>query len=189
MGSVLAAQNLLPIPAETCASPAAELMVQIDGGHIPIQDKQKRSFEALSGIVYRPDSIEQIDQHHREITDKTCAISALSDGLKTIKIYLLNAALKQGMTDDTEITALADGAQNCWSALESLKPHCKKLVCILDWFHIGKKYQSVKNALGGLLEEALDSSKWTLWHGKTKAALAKLADCSLKLTTQNNALN
>ena len=78
------------------------------------------------------------------------------------------------MTKDTQITALADGALNCWSVLSSLKPHCQQLLCILDWFHIGKKYQNVRNVLGEAWEEALDSSKWTLWHGNVKAALTKL---------------
>lgn len=176
VGSVLSAQNLVTIPAEACAPSAADLIVQIDGGHIPIQDKTKRSFEALSGTVYRPDSIHRIDRHHREIRDKTCAISALSDGLQTMKTYLLNAALKQGMTNKTEMTALADGAKNCWSVLSALEPHCRKLVGILDWFHIGKKYQTVKNALGAEFEESLESSKWALWHGKVKEALIKLAE-------------
>ena len=101
VGGVIAAENLIPISTDACAPASAELLIQLDGGHIPIQDKNKRSFEALSGIVYRPESIEQIDEQHRHITDKSCAISAVSDGLKTIKTYLLNAAVKQGMTEDT----------------------------------------------------------------------------------------
>lgn len=181
VGTVLSEQNLLPVATDACKSPATELMIQLDGGHIPIQDKDKRSFEALSGVVYHPDSIEQVDKHHRHITDKSCAISAVSDGLKTIKTYLLNAALKQGMTNETSITAFADGAPNCWSVLSSLKPHCQKLQCILDWFHIGKKYQNVKNALGEVWEESLDSSKWTLWHGDVTKALEKLAKLQVQM--------
>jgi len=34
--------------------------------------------------------------------------------------YLLNAALKQGMVENTVVTALADGALNCWSVISSL---------------------------------------------------------------------
>lgn len=181
VGSVLSAQNSLPIASECCTTLAEALIVQIDGGHIPIQDKTQRSFEALSGTVYRPDSICPIDQHHREIKDKTCAISALSDRLQTMKIYLLNAAWKQGLTGQTEVTALADGAKNCWSAVSVLEPHCKKLVGILDWFHIGKKFQTVKNSLEAEFDEALESSKWMLWHGKVEKALAKLAEVQTSL--------
>lgn len=72
------------------------------------------------------------------------------------------------------LTGLADGASNCWSVLLSLKSHCQNLECILDWFHIGKKFQNVKNALGEAFEKSLDSAKWTLWHGESEAALTKL---------------
>lgn len=131
----------LPLAAET-------LIVQVDGGHIPTKDQDKRSFEALSAIVYRPEHIQTVDNHHRQITDKSCVISALEDDLKSIKTYLHYAALKQGLTGQTRVTALADGANNCWSVMLALKPHCLSLLCILDWFHIGKKFQTVKNALG-----------------------------------------
>lgn len=85
---------------------AQELIVQVDGGHIPIKDKDKRSFEALAAIVYRPGSLEVSDEHHRRITDKSSAISAKDDELSTIKIYLQHAALKQGLTTETYVTAL-----------------------------------------------------------------------------------
>jgi len=29
------------------------VIVQVDGGHIPLKQQDKRSFEALSGVVYR----------------------------------------------------------------------------------------------------------------------------------------
>ena len=96
-------------------------------GHIPTKEKGKRSFEALSGVVYRPSSIDVIDQHHRRISDKSCVISALDDDLHTIKTYLYHAALKQGLYEETHLTALADGAKNCWSSVSVLKPHCKSL--------------------------------------------------------------
>ena len=42
-------------------------------------------------------------------------------------------------------------------------------------FHIGKKFQTVQNALGEVLEASLERAKWKLWHGKAEEALAKLA--------------
>ena len=174
VGAQLARDNLKVPPQKECASPAKELSVQVDGGHIPIKDKGKRSFEALSAIVYRPESLETVDRHHRQITDKSCVVSALDDELETIKSFLLNAALKQGMTERTKVTGLADGAKNCWSVLSTLESHCQVLECILDWFHIGKKFQNVKNTLGEAFEKSLESVKWTLWHGKAEEALTKL---------------
>ena len=79
------------------------------------------------------------------------------------------------MTQDSKVTALADGANNCWSVLSVVAPHCQTLECILDWFHIGQKFQNVKNVLGEAFEKSLESAKWKLWHGKARDALTKLA--------------
>jgi hypothetical protein len=51
VGAVLAEHNHLAPAAEVCAAPAQDLLIQADGGHSPIQEKDKRSFEALSAIV------------------------------------------------------------------------------------------------------------------------------------------
>jgi len=63
VGAVLSEYNRLAPAAEECAAPAQDLIIQVDGGHIPIQEKDKRSFEALSAIVYRPEHIQAVDQH------------------------------------------------------------------------------------------------------------------------------
>jgi len=175
VGRVLAEQNGLPPAAQECAPPARDLIMQVDGGHIPIQEKDQRSFEALAAIVYRPENIRTIDQHHREISEKTCVMSAKDKQLQSITTYLLHAALKKKLCSDTQVTALADGAKNCWTVLLAMQPYCATLECILDWFHIGKKFQTVQNALGEALEASLERAQWKLWHGKAEEALAKLA--------------
>jgi hypothetical protein len=53
--------------------------------------------------------------------EKTCVVSALDDELHTIKTYVVNAAKKQGLSQETQVTALADGAKNCWSVLSALQ--------------------------------------------------------------------
>lgn len=174
VGERLSQENSNPPSPDELPDAASELTVQVDGGHIPTKEKNKRSFEALSGIVYRPSSIEVIDRHHRQITDKSCVISALDDEQTAVKTYLYHAALKQGLSPETHVTALADGANNCWSAISILKPHCQTLEQILDWFHIGMKFQNVKNALGEALQDSLESAKWSLWHGEAHEALQKL---------------
>lgn len=153
VGGFLAQENHKPPSVNESAVAARELILQVDGGHIPIQEKGKRSFEALSAVVYKPESIQKVDKHHRQIVDKTCVIAAVDDQLQTIKTYLVNAAKKQGMNQETEVTALADGAKNCWSVISTVQSHCQKLECILDWFHIGKKFQTVSNALGEAFEQ------------------------------------
>jgi hypothetical protein len=136
VGAVLSAHNCLSPAPEECATPAQDLIIQVDGGHIPTQEKDKRSFEALAAIVYRPEAIQAVDHHHRHIMEKTCVISARDDQLHTIKTSLVNAAKKQGLSQATRVTALADGATNCWSVVAALQPEWATLECILDWFHI-----------------------------------------------------
>src|SRR2546426_5944247 len=150
-------------------------MVATPQGHIPIQEKDKRSFAARAAIVYRPEKIQAVDRHHRQIMEKTCVISAMDDQLHTIKTSVINAAKKQGLSQETQVTALADGAQNCWSVVAALQPECATLECILDWFHIAQKFQNVKNALDDAFATSLESAKWTLWHGHADEALTKLA--------------
>lgn len=174
VGENLGAENLQPPAPKDCAPPAAELIVQVDGGHIPTKEKNKRSFEALSAVIYRPESIRTLDTNHREIEQKSCALSAQEKDLSTIKTYVLNAALKQGLDQGTTVTALADGATNCWSVIMSLESHCQQITCILDWFHIGKHFQNVRGAVSDGFQDTLERVKWTLWHGKSEEALAKL---------------
>lgn len=87
---------------------------------------------------------------------------------------MTNAAHRQGMTQDSRVTALADGALNCWSVISVLQPLCQSIECILDWFHIGKKFQNVKNALGDTFEASLEKAKWKLWHGQADQALSRI---------------
>lgn len=175
LGAQLAQENLKPLSNEALPAPAQALVVQVDGGHIPTKDKDKRSFEALAGVIYRPSCIEFVDKHHHRITDKSCVISAMNDELKTIKTYVHNAAVKQGMCDQTHVTALSDGAGNCWSVIFNLKPYCKTLEPILDWFHIGMKFKTVTNALGEAFEASLRTAKAALWQGKAEDTLSQLA--------------
>ena len=166
VGTVLTQENLKPETVVKADKSAEEVVSLIDGGHIPIKDQDKRSFEALSAIAYRPENIRTVDQHHREIEDKSCALSAKDDDLVTMKTYTLNAARKQGMTEQTTVTALADGALNCWSVIMSLAPHCQQLLCILDWFHIRMRFQHVRSAVDEAYTDTLERVKWTLWHGQ-----------------------
>ena len=112
VSAIFSEQHLIP-PVEEACQPTKELILQVNGGHISIQARAKRSFEALSAIVYRPESLKVVDQQHREIINKSCVLSAKDNDLETMKRYVLNAAHQQGMNQDTVVTALADGAKNC----------------------------------------------------------------------------
>jgi hypothetical protein len=185
VGEIISLQNSQIAAIKDTQEKAEELIVQVDGGHIPIQEKGKRSFEAIAAVIYQPNNLQRIDKNHRQIIQKTCVVSAQADELKTIKSYVLNAALKQGLDKQTKVVGLADGAKNCWSVLLSLQSHCQSLECILDWFHIGKKFQNVKQSLGEAFEKSLDSAKWELWHGHLEQALTKLILIGENLTDES----
>ena len=56
----------------------------------------------------------------------------------------LIATKKQGVTKDTWLTSLRDGASNCWKIVDNLATHCKGVDKILDWFHIAMKIKNIK---------------------------------------------
>ena len=175
VGHLLAEHNGIPPAAQACAPPARDLIIQVAGGHIPIQEKAQRSVEAVSAVVYRPEAIRTVDKPHREMSEKPWGVSAKDDHLQSSKTCLMHGALQQGLCRATHVTARADGAKHCWTALGALHPSCATLEGMLDWFHLGKKCQTGQNALGEALEASLERATWTLWHGKAEEALAKLA--------------
>jgi len=113
-------------------------VVVVDGGHVHDADNKGHNFEVMVGKVYQPQNVVRIDKHHTSIVKKQCASSAKSDNQKLMKVNLLAASKKEGMNKQTTVTALADGASNCWNIIESLLPYCLTIIFILDWFHIGK---------------------------------------------------
>ncbi len=152
-----------------------QLIAVIDGGHLKSSAEYGNSFEAMISTVFCPDNIIQIDKNHKEITKKTSVASALDDKQKTIKKLISNACLKEGAHPEiTEITCLTDGAANCWSITNSLKPLCKELINILDWFHITKRFTIINNHIDDGFKERLEKVKWFLWHGKSNNALQRL---------------
>ena len=72
-----------------------------------------------------------------------------------------------------------DGARRWCKELLGGRTRDATVLCdprgILDWFHIGKKFQTVQNALGEAFAASLERAKWKLWHGKAEEALTKLA--------------
>ena len=155
------------------AKPASELVIAVDGGHINTIEAGKRSFEAMTAVVYRPEALVSNDSGTRyTLASKHCAASALDDGQQQMINNTIAAALKQGLYPDTHITALCDGAENCWQIAQALKPLCASMTCILDWFHLSMKIHNI--ALPEEFKIKLTRIKWHLWRGKTECALMRL---------------
>ena len=153
--------------------PASELILNVDGGHLKTRDKDKQSMEAMISVVYKPESIQSNDNGTRNsITSKHCAASIKDDDQQQIISGTIIAALKQGLTQKTNVTALCDGAKNCWNVVEAIRPLCGQMTCILDWFHLAMKIQNI--SLPPALKDKLIRIKWHLWRGKVDNALIRL---------------
>lgn len=160
---------------------AKMLVAQIDGGHIPTNIKGKRSYEVLAGKVYRPENLAKTNDNKNSLRSSTCIASAKPDGQRTIKKQFLYAALKEGMTNDTTVYLIADGAKNCWSAASLCENYCKQVISILDWSHIGRAFKLAEQELPSNYHENLDSAKWSLWHGDSIKCQSKLVAIDIAL--------
>ena len=157
------------------SSSAKELIINVDGGHINTTEAGKRSFEAMTAVIYRPEALVSNDKGTRNtLTSKHCAASALDDGHQQMINNTIVAALKQGLSPQTKVTALCDGADNCWKIVEALTPLCASITHILDWFHLSMKIQNI--ALPENLKPKLVRIKWHLWRGRTDNALTRLEE-------------
>ena len=177
VGNYISKHQIENIPDDV--QPADELICQIDGGHLKTKEEGKRSFEALTAVIYKPGNViypakkntENEEPPRGVIVSKHCSASALEDEGVTIKRQTKVAALKQGLTADTKITALCDGASNCWNVVDALEEECQSVDRILDWFHIAKKFKNI--SLPKYLDKKLERVKWCLWHGRSNDALGR----------------
>jgi len=159
---------------------ALELVLNVDGGHIKTKDKEHRSFEAMTSVLYRPeDIISNPAKTRNHLRSKACAASTLDDGQQEMIATTIVAAITEGMTENTNITALCDGASNCWKVVDALTPLCKKMTSILDWFHLSMKMENI--SLPADLKGKFLRIRWHLWRGNSSSALTRLNELSEQL--------
>jgi len=154
------------------ADKAEELILNVDGGHLKTVE-DKRSIEAMVAILYKPEALKSNEKGTRNyLSSKHCAASIKDDNQKQIISNTIIAALKQGLYPGTHVTALCDGAENCWNVAKALEPLTASMTYILDWFHISMKMKNIS------LEESIKSKfmriKWHLWRGNSSAAILRL---------------
>jgi hypothetical protein len=176
VGDYISRHPITDIPENI--APAKELVCQVDGGYLRSNEEDQHGFEALASIVYSPENViyqggkpDNKEPSRGEIISRHCAASALDDDLATIRRQTLMAALKQGMTPETNVTALCDGASNCWNVIRELEGRCRSVEKILDWFHVAKRFQNV--SLPEYLVERFDHIKWCIWHGQSEKGLGR----------------
>jgi hypothetical protein len=152
---------------------AKELILNVDGGHIKTTDKKKRSMEAMTSVIYRPEALLSNPKGTRNyLSSKNCSASVKDDNQQEIISGTIVAALKQGLSKNTHITALCDGAANCWNVVEAVTPLCGNMTYILDWFHLAMKLENI--SLPKKLKDKLMRIKWHLWRGNIENAQKRL---------------
>ena len=149
------------------------LITQVDGGHIKARGTA-RSFEAMVAKVYRPEALSYVDKNHNTLNSKTVVASAKDDQQETMKVLFKSACRMQGMTKQTHVINLADGADNCWSIAHSIADECLQLTCILDWFHVTMKFRNI--AIPEEHKELYEKAKWNVWHGRAEQAVMRLEE-------------
>ena len=117
------------------------------------------------------------------MSSKNCAASTKNDNQAEIIEDTIIAAIKEGMVPKTHITALCDGAQNCWNVAEALRPLCADMTLILDWFHLSMKMENI--SLPEELKNKFLRIKWHLWRGNTGAAIIRLGQLISKVRSVN----
>ena len=164
---------------------AEEIILNVDGGHVKTIE-EGRSIEAMASVVYRPENIVYNDKGtRRHLKNKSCAASVKNDNQEEIIAGTIAAALQQGLTRETNITALCDGASNCWNIVNAFEPICKSLTRILDWFHITMKMENI--SLPEKLKAKFKRVKWHLWRGRSDRALLRLEQLK-SITTNSTAI-
>lgn len=168
------------------AEEASELILNIDGGHIKTTEKDARSMEAMASVIYRPEAIQANSRDTRNhLISKNCAASILDDNQEQFILATIIAALKQGLGSQTHVTALCDGAQNCWNVVEAIRPLAGSMTCILDWFHISMKMENI--ALPEKLKNKFLRIKWHLWRGHVDNALTRLTQLEEEAIAEKDA--
>jgi len=166
---------------------AKQLVVQVDGGYIKSYNKNRQSFEALVSNIYKPENHKPGGVSKNgigksgNISNKIYSASTLKDRCKTIKAMTIAAAKKQGMSKNTKITGLSDGASNCWSVIKTLEKYSASVECILDWHHIKMKFDQLINQLEYPCAGEAELLKWKIWHGESKQAIDRLGKLYLEL--------
>ena len=181
VGQLIADYNTAEVPEVDVKNMAPELIIHVDGAHVPSKENGKRSFEVMTGTIYRPEDVKIINENESIIENKVCIASANEDEQASMKVMLINAAKRSGMTATTKVTAFSDGAANCKSVVNALAPYCSNLEVILDWFHISMKFQNIIPSLSADLQEIMKSAKWKLWHGLQDDCYEKLEDVAKKI--------
>lgn len=149
---------------------AATHAIQIDAGYIRAVPATEGSswISVIASKVVRP-------EHRRTHAHAYCVGYDPWQGLRQ-QAFLTSV----GIGPEVPLTVLCDGGEDVALAAEL----GRRSVRILDWFHIGMKFEHLIQALRGLkgvdsherdwLIRRVEGAKWLLWHGKPDRCIERL---------------
>jgi hypothetical protein len=155
----------------------------IDAGHVrAVRGHQGRTFEVMAAQVSNDDG-------------KPVLFSGVPGDADRQRTQLNGVLIGLGMTADTEVTILSDGADGPRSLGEAASTGT--VYHVLDWFHLAMRIQHAAQCAGGWpantvsdcrnrakFTDAVEHIRWRLWHGQTRRALCLIQRTLAALKTQ-----
>ena len=145
--------------------PPAPITVGLDGGYLRHWERKQTHFVAIVGESVPRDG-------------PTKRFGFVQSHDPKPRRHLAEVLKGQGLQHNQELVFLSDGEESLRQLQCYLRPHSQHL---LDWFHLTMQLTGLGQSLKGLarldakraaeLREALEHTKWNLWHGKVKRAL------------------
>jgi hypothetical protein len=170
VGAGLERETLSRAKMPPAVPPSETMTVSIDAGHVrTARGHQGRTFEVMAAQVSNDDGMPVL----------FCGVPREADRQPT----QLNGVLSGlGMTEDTEVTILSDGADGPRSLGEAASTGT--VYHVLDWFHLAMRIQHAAQCAGGWpnnspgdrrnrarFANVVEHIRWRLWHGQTGRAL------------------
>jgi len=95
--------------------PAKEIVLNVDGIHLHDDEHKGHNFEAMVAKVYKPENLIAVGNSQRPV---------ITEKQKTMKKRVLEACKLEGLTQQTIVIALSDGARNCWNIITNVLASC-----------------------------------------------------------------
>jgi hypothetical protein len=152
------------------AAPSETITVSIDAGHVrTARGYQGRTFEVMAAQLSNDDG-------------KPVLFSGVPGEADQQDTQLNGVLNGLGMTAETEVTILSDGADGPRSLGEAAS--IGTVFHVLDWFHLAMRIQHAAQCASGWpvstvsdcrtgarFADAVEHIRWRLWHGQTGRAL------------------
>jgi hypothetical protein len=145
-------------------APPEPITVGIDGGYLRHWQRKQTHFVAIVGESVPTDG-------------RAKRFGFVQSHDPKPRRHLAAVLRSQGLQHNQELVFLSDGEESLRQLQWYLRPHSQHW---LDWFHLTMRLVSLGQFLKGLahldreraveLQEALEHTKWNLWHGKVKRA-------------------